>query len=134
MAAMRSTAWPRFSMERSVSRRRRFASDDLLHLVLANEAIKVSEIILLILAMKCFQALSGDAERIRNGDADAPRAHVEAEDPGLVLKSHKRIIEGDGSRFPDQDASERLAWDRGSGGGEVGQQNIAEVGATGGRP
>src|SRR5215469_9318091 len=80
------------------------ANDDLLDLLLANDAMKVSEIIFLILAMKCFQALSGDAERIGNGDADAPRAHVEAEDPGLVLKRHNRIIEGYASRFPDQDA------------------------------
>src|SRR5215472_14315695 len=85
------------------------ANDNLLHLLLANDAMKVSEIILLILAMKCFQALSGDAERVGNGDADAPRAHVEAEDPGLVLKSHNRIIEGTRPRFPNQDASERLA-------------------------
>lgn len=52
------------------------ANDDLLDMVLANEAMKVSEIILLILAMKCFKALGSDAEGIGNGDADAPRAHV----------------------------------------------------------
>lgn len=105
------------------------ADDDLLHLVLANEAVKVSEIILLVLAMKCFKALSGDAERIGNGDPDAPRAHVEAEDPGLVLKSHKRIIEGYAPRFPGHVSVS--GWPRiPFRGEESGQQNITEVCTT----
>lgn len=43
------------------------ADDDFLNVVVANDAIKLSEVVALILALEGFEALGGDAERIRDG-------------------------------------------------------------------
>ena len=42
--------------------------------------MEVSEIMLLVLAMKRLQTLCGNSEWIRDGEADAPRSNVKPQD------------------------------------------------------
>src|SRR5579864_4539496 len=54
------------------------SDDDFLDLVLADYAREVVEIMPLVLALQSFEALSGNSERVRNGDPDAAGTDIES--------------------------------------------------------
>src|SRR5579864_7871305 len=75
----------------------READDDLFHLIIPDDTIQITEIVFLVLPMEGFQALCGNAERVRYGYTDSTRPDIEPEDAmGWVCEvgSHAGIIVG----------------------------------------
>lgn len=54
------------------------ADDNFFDIVFADKAPEKLEVVFLVLAMKCFEALRGDAEGIGDGNADAASSDIEA--------------------------------------------------------
>lgn len=72
----------------------RQSDDDFFDFVLQDDPPEKLEIVLLVLAVKGFEALGSNTEGIRNGDADSSSPDIEAQHTVVRLSCHSGIIEG----------------------------------------